>query len=115
MSETFGNVTLEAMASGLPVVAFDYGAAREYLRHGEHGAVVPFGAAEEFISFTQRIAATASLSRLGRAARACVEPLHPREVAQDFAGLLSGLRRPAVAAPRREPTPEGRAPARAPA
>ncbi|MET1161449.1 MAG: glycosyltransferase family 1 protein, partial [Pseudoxanthomonas sp.] len=28
-SETFGNTTLEAMASGIPAVAFDYGAARE--------------------------------------------------------------------------------------
>ncbi|OHE80635.1 MAG: glycosyl transferase, partial [Lysobacterales bacterium GWF1_69_6] len=31
LSETFGNVTLEAMASGIATVAFDYGAAREHL------------------------------------------------------------------------------------
>ena len=35
MSETWGNVTLEAMASGLGIVAYDYAAAREVLRHGE--------------------------------------------------------------------------------
>src|SRR6202008_2430315 len=29
LTETFGNVTLEALASGVPTVAFDYGAARE--------------------------------------------------------------------------------------
>src|SRR5690606_10005883 len=40
-SETFGNVTLESMASGVPVVAYDYGAAREHLRDGTHGAAVP--------------------------------------------------------------------------
>src|SRR5690606_34409052 len=34
-SETFGNVTLEALASGVPTVAFDYGAAREHLRDGD--------------------------------------------------------------------------------
>lgn len=39
-SETFGNVTLEAMASGVATVAFDYGAAREYLRNGHSGAAV---------------------------------------------------------------------------
>jgi glycosyltransferase involved in cell wall biosynthesis len=32
LSETFGNVTLEAMASGVATVAYDYGAAREHLR-----------------------------------------------------------------------------------
>lgn len=34
LSETFGNVTLEAMASGIATIAFDCGAAREYLRDG---------------------------------------------------------------------------------
>ena len=37
LSETFGNVTLEAMASGLAVVAFDYAAAREHLVDGRNG------------------------------------------------------------------------------
>src|SRR5690606_34600386 len=37
LTETFGNVTMEAMASGLAVVAFDYGAAREHLRDGDSG------------------------------------------------------------------------------
>ncbi|WP_426805912.1 glycosyltransferase, partial [Stenotrophomonas sp. SrG] len=39
-SETFGNVTLEAMASGVTTVAFDYGAAREHLRTDENGVAV---------------------------------------------------------------------------
>ena len=34
LTETFGNVTLEAMASGLAVVAYDYAAAREHVRSG---------------------------------------------------------------------------------
>src|SRR5690606_28840352 len=42
-SETFGNVTLEALASGVPTVAFDYGAAREHLRDGVHGAAIADG------------------------------------------------------------------------
>ncbi len=32
ITETFGNVILEAMASGLAIVAFDYAAARKYLQ-----------------------------------------------------------------------------------
>ena len=40
LSETFGNVTLEALASGLAVVAFDYAAAREHIVHGHNGLVV---------------------------------------------------------------------------
>src|SRR3546814_8027175 len=40
LSETFGNVTLEAMASGVPTVEFDYGSTREHLRDGSHGAAI---------------------------------------------------------------------------
>ncbi|MGB5064300.1 MAG: glycosyltransferase family 1 protein, partial [Candidatus Competibacter sp.] len=35
LTETFGNVTLEAMASGLAVVAFDYAAARRHIVHDQ--------------------------------------------------------------------------------
>lgn len=37
LSETFGNVTLEALASGLPVIAFDYAAAGSVMRDRVHG------------------------------------------------------------------------------
>ena len=91
LSETFGNVTLEAMASGLATIAFDYGATREHLRHGEHGAAVAFGDELEFIRATVRIGTQAPLFRLGEAARGAVRHLHPDEVAQDFADLLAEL------------------------
>ena len=42
LTETFGNVTLEAMASGLAVVAYDYGAA-EWIKHGNNGLKAPIG------------------------------------------------------------------------
>ncbi len=49
MSETFGNVILEAMASGVPVVTFDYAAAREYITT-DNGLKVPFGDESAFIA-----------------------------------------------------------------
>ena len=36
-TETFGNVVLEAMASGLTTVAYDYAAAAKFVKHGENG------------------------------------------------------------------------------
>ncbi len=40
LTETFGNVVPEAMASGLTVVAFDAAAAHNYIRTGENGITV---------------------------------------------------------------------------
>ena len=37
LTETFGNVTTEAMASGLPVLAFDYAAAAQLISAGDKG------------------------------------------------------------------------------
>ncbi len=42
------------MASGLATVAFDYGAAREYLRNGENGAAVEND--EQFIEAAVQLA-----------------------------------------------------------
>lgn len=63
LTETFGNVTLEAMASGVPTVAFDYGAAREHLRDGERGRLIPFGDARGFIDAAAALAVDAPARR----------------------------------------------------
>jgi glycosyltransferase involved in cell wall biosynthesis len=55
-SETFGNVTLEALASGLAVVAFDCAAAAECIRHGHSGWLVPPGDHGGFIAQAWRTA-----------------------------------------------------------
>lgn len=92
LSETFGNVTLEALASGVPTVAFDYGAAREYLRDGVHGAAIANGDEAGFIAACTRIAGDdLSRSAMRMATRQAVASLRPEQVATDFDALLQGL------------------------
>lgn len=90
-SETFGNVTLESMASGVPVVAFDYGAAREHLRDGLHGATV--GCDAEFVAASVRLAGLPAEARraMGQAAQAALRALRPEQVAADFDAILTRL------------------------
>lgn len=57
LSETFGNVTLEALASGLAVIAFDAAAAADYIAHGDNGMVVAPGDEQAFIETLGRCAA----------------------------------------------------------
>ena len=47
-TETFGNVTLEALASGIPVLAFDCAAARDWVQTGVNGWLVPENYPEGF-------------------------------------------------------------------
>ncbi len=49
MTETFGNVTLEAMASGLAVLAYDHAGARQLIRSGDNGLLARYGDAEDFL------------------------------------------------------------------
>lgn len=49
LTETFGNVTVEAMASGLPVLAFDHAAASELITSGENGLLIRFGNVAAFV------------------------------------------------------------------
>lgn len=49
LTETFGNVTTEAMASGLPVVAFDHAAAAQLIHSGRNGVLVAQGDIPAFV------------------------------------------------------------------
>lgn len=70
-TETFGNVTLEAMASGLPVVCADATGNRSLVVNGETGFLVPAGDIGEFLSRIRQLRGDAALRRqFGDAARA---------------------------------------------
>lgn len=89
LSETYGNVTLEAMASGVPVVAYAQGAALEHLRDEVSGAAVTPGDAPAFIAACVSIATDASRrSGMRSAARAAVASLLPQQVAIDYENLV---------------------------
>jgi glycosyltransferase involved in cell wall biosynthesis len=56
LSDTFGNVVMEALASGLPVVAFDCAAAAEHVVDGRSGRLVAPGDEAGFIAATAAFA-----------------------------------------------------------
>lgn len=90
ITETFGNVVLEAMASGLPVVAYDCAAAREHIRHGENGLRAAFDDTHAFISQAQRLAASVDdARRMGRNARLTAEKIDWNRVHERFELLIS--------------------------
>ena len=71
LTETFGNVVPEAMASGLAVVGYDYAAAAQLIRHGGNGLVARCDDIAGFLAMASRCAADAAeVRRLGAAARA---------------------------------------------
>jgi glycosyltransferase involved in cell wall biosynthesis len=88
-SETFGNVTMEAMASGLAVVAYDYAAARQHIVHGRSGSLAPVNDRNAFIDQAAALACDLPRVRaLGRGARAAAEPLSWRKVVAEFEEVL---------------------------
>lgn len=76
LTETFGNVLLEAMASGLAVVAFDYAAAREHVQDGVNGLKSAYGDEAEFLDLAAALARSPeAVHRLGQAARTAAQGL----------------------------------------
>jgi glycosyltransferase involved in cell wall biosynthesis len=91
LSETFGNVTTEALASGLPIVAFDYAAAAQVIAADEQGVRVPFADREAFVRAAVDLALDGPRrGRLGRAARVRATELDWESIVQRFEGVLAG-------------------------
>lgn len=89
MTETFGNVTTEALASGLPVIGFDYAAAAERVKSGHNGWLAALGDEPAFIEAALRVGCDPALrAGLAASARASVVDADWGMVAQRLAGVI---------------------------
>jgi glycosyltransferase involved in cell wall biosynthesis len=106
VTETFGNVTLEAMASGLAPVAYDYAAARQYLRHETSALLAPLDDTAAFVRMAARLAGDAGLrSRLRGESRRAAEAASWDRTFDDLERVLRGIdaaQRPGTDAVREE-------------
>jgi glycosyltransferase involved in cell wall biosynthesis len=89
LTETYGNVTLEAMASSLPVLAFDYAAGRDLIRHGQNGLLAPYADDEAYIARAVEISSDPETRlRLGASARSVAEGLRWEAIFDRFEFFL---------------------------
>ena len=104
-TETLGLVVLEAMASGLPVIAAPAGGVVDHLRDGINGVAYPPGdAAALAAAMVHLVADPLRAMRLGAAARITAESLSwERELDRLDESLLEVLREPSAASRRGKP------------
>jgi glycosyltransferase involved in cell wall biosynthesis len=92
MTETYGNVTVEAMASGLAVVAYRYAAAAEHIAHEENGLHAGFGNEEEFIQMACGLANDAGrIDKMRRQAHQTMLSLDWQNIVDEFEQALAQL------------------------
>ena len=90
-TETFGNVLLEGMASGLVCVSYDYAAARTHVEHGVNGLKVAKGDEKSFIVEALRALRMGPSHELRLAARRSVEPLGWDRIVSGLEGIFHEL------------------------
>lgn len=89
LTETYGNVVAEAMASGLGVVAYATAAAGELIVAGEHGLTVPPRDEQAFVAAACRLSGDDRLlAHCRKLARRRVEPITWQSVTDDFETAL---------------------------
>ncbi len=87
-TETFGNVLIEGMASGMAVLSYDYAAAAWHGIHGGNLLKVPKGDEPAFLAAAGRLLDPALRATLGAAARRTAQQLGWPAIIADFETLL---------------------------
>ncbi|KQV93417.1 MULTISPECIES: glycosyltransferase family 4 protein [unclassified Roseateles] len=91
LTETFGNVTTEAMASGCAVIAFESAAAGELIRSGVNGWLAGPGKEDAFVAAAGVAAMDANARRVvAEAARATARRLDWADITARFESVLEG-------------------------
>jgi glycosyltransferase involved in cell wall biosynthesis len=89
LTETFGNVTIEALASGLPVLAFDTAAAGDWVRNGHNGWLLPVDDEPAFARQAALLAREPAMVRAAASqARAQVAALDWQHIAAQVEGIF---------------------------
>ncbi len=84
-TDTFGNVILEAQASGLPVIVSDIGGPRDLVEHGTDGLITKGHDAGELTEAIRTLANDSTLRiNMGKAARSRVESRNWTEAFEQF-------------------------------
>ena len=92
LTETYGNVTVEAMASGLAVLAYEYAAAHQHIRHDVNGLLAPFDDTSSFVGQAAALITNPDrIQRLRTQARQTVATLTWGHIAEQLESVLAGL------------------------
>jgi len=95
VTETFGNVVTEALASGLVLVAYDYAAARANVRDGVNGLLAKFDDPAAFRATAERsMAMREKWTQLRKSARQATLPMSWDAIVDRFESVLNGMAAP---------------------
>lgn len=86
--ETFGNVALEALASGLPIIAYDYACAKLHVQHGKTGWLVPLGEITALTQIMEKMPDASMLREMGAKAERNVAEVGWMKPVNDFESAL---------------------------
>ena len=93
MTDTFGNVVTEAMASGLAVVSFDYAAGQMHIKPGVSGYLAPLGDQQKFIDLCiHAVTQKEKLKSIKIQSRLVAETLGWNSIVEQFKSTLEKIR-----------------------